>query len=69
MKKLFIATALLFLSLYPQNNSEGKTESHLVKSSIANYEKINHETLVNQFFREFKELSKRVIKSENHLKK
>lgn len=69
MKKLFIAVALLFLVLYPPNSSESKPENHLVKSTIANYEKVNHETLVNQFFMEYKELNKRVVKVENHLNK
>ncbi len=67
MKKLFVISVLLFFVLYPPNNSEGKSEKKTIKSSIANFEKINHETLVNQFFREFNELNERVIKTEDHL--
>jgi len=68
MKKLFIVSCFIFFALYPPHQSEAKIEAP-VKTSIKNFEKINRETLVNQFFREYHELNKRIIKVENHLNK
>lgn len=67
MKKLFITGVLILITIYPPGASEAKTQ-RTVKESVASYERIKYEIMVNGFFRKAHEVSKSLNRIENKLK-